>query len=190
MASLARPRPGGGDVTVGIRTAVSSDAPTIARIAAETFPLACPPDLSADDVAAFVAQNLSEERFGDYLADPARMLLLASTENGPAGFSMLHFEQSVDADVQAVITARPTVELSKFFVLADQHGSGLAAELMSATVLAAASGGARGVWLGVSRDNARANRFYEKHGFRLRGTKGFTVGTRFFENDFVLERLL
>ena len=177
-------------VGIDVRVAIASDAQVIARIAAATFPLACPPGLPAADVAAFIAQNFSEESIGDYLADPARMLLLASADGKPAGYSMLIFEQPHDDDVQAVITAGPTVELGKFFVLAKQHGRGLAVALMAATLEAAPSRGARAIWLGVSSDNARANRFYEKHGFRLCGTKSFTVGSRHFENDFVRERML
>lgn len=177
-------------VSIDVRVAITSDADVIARIAAATFPLACPPGLPAADVAAFITQNLSEERFGEYLADPTRMLLLASADGEPAGYSMLIFEQPHDDDVRATITAGPTVELGKFFVLAEQHGRGLAGALMAAILEAAPSRGARGIWLGVSSDNARANRFYEKHGFLLRGTKSFTVGTRHFENDFVRERIL
>ena len=177
-------------VGIDVRVAIASDAKVIARIAAATFPLACPPGLPAADVAAFTAQNLSEEKFCDYLADPARMLLLASADGKPAGYSMLIFEQPHDDDVRSAITARPTVELNKFFVLGEQHGRGLAGALMAATLETAPSRGAHGLWLGVSGDNARANRFYEKHGFRLCGTKGFTVGSRHFENDFVRERML
>lgn len=176
-------------VGIDVRVAITTDAEVIARIAAATFPLACAPKLPASDVEAFIAQNLTEECFGDYLADPARMLLLASADGKPAGYSMLIFEQPHD-DVRATITTEPTVELGKFFVLAEHHGRGLAGALMAATLEAAPSRGARGIWLGVSRDNARANRFYEKHSFLLRGTKSFTVGTRLFENDFVRERIL
>ncbi|MEP6478552.1 MAG: GNAT family N-acetyltransferase, partial [Rhodoglobus sp.] len=41
-----------------------------------------------------------------------------------------------------------------------------------------------GVWLGVNQFNARANRFYEKSGFAIVGTKKFLVGEK-YEDDFV-----
>jgi ribosomal protein S18 acetylase RimI-like enzyme len=41
----------------------------------------------------------------------------------------------------------------------------------------------------VNQENARANRFYEKSGFTLVGTKHFLVGDR-LEDDFVRERPL
>jgi len=87
------------------------------------------------------------------------------------------------------VRSRPTAELSKIYVLPEHHRAGVAGELMSVTMRAAADGGARSVWLGVNQRNVRANRFYEKQGFRVVGTKHFRVGERLFE-DFVRERLV
>jgi ribosomal protein S18 acetylase RimI-like enzyme len=42
------------------------------------------------------------------------------------------------------------------------------------------------VWLGVNQQNVRANRFYEKQGFVLRGTRFFQVGDS-TEADYVRE---
>ena len=69
----------------------------------------------------------------------------------------------------------------------EHHGLGAAAELMHASLNAAADAGGRGVWLGVNSQNARAIRFYEKSGFRKVGTKSFKLGST-VEHDFVLER--
>ncbi|MEB0307431.1 GNAT family N-acetyltransferase, partial [Cryobacterium sp. 10I1] len=71
----------------------------------------------------------------------------------------------------------------------ESHGRGVAAALMTATLDAARDRGARGAWLGVNQENARAIRFYGKHGFARVGTKHFLVGDR-YEDDFVLERAL
>jgi RimJ/RimL family protein N-acetyltransferase len=45
------------------------------------------------------------------------------------------------------------------------------------------------MWLGVNQFNPRANRFYEKSGFRQVGVKRFLLGGR-YEDDFVRERAL
>jgi ribosomal protein S18 acetylase RimI-like enzyme len=58
---------------------------------------------------------------------------------------------------------------------------------MHASLDAAAAAGARGMWLGVNSQNAKAIRFYEKSGFRKVGTKSFNLGTT-VEHDFVMER--
>ena len=61
--------------------------------------------------------------------------------------------------------------------------------LMAESVRAAADAGAAGMWLGVNEENARAQRFYGKHGFERVGAKRFLVGDR-YEDDWVMEREL
>ena len=89
----------------------------------------------------------------------------------------------------SALTLHPSVELSKCYVHPVQHGLGAAAELMRATLAAAAATGAAGIWLGVNNQNERALRFYAKSGFRQVGTKSFRLGST-VEHDFVLERAL
>jgi tRNA (guanine37-N1)-methyltransferase len=60
---------------------------------------------------------------------------------------------------------------------------------MQATIELARSRGAAAVWLGVNQQNAKANRFYEKHGFENVGTKHFRLGAK-IEDDFVRARIL
>lgn len=172
-----------------IRTATAADAATLAAIAAATFPLACPPHTSKESIQNFIATHLTERSFDGYLADPARQLLIGELDGVPSGYTMLVFGEPTDPDVVASLTARPTVELSKCYVLEGAHGTGLAGELIAASVEAGRSRGSAGMWLGVNQENAKANRFYEKHGFARVGTKRFLVGAR-WEDDFVRERVL
>ena len=89
----------------------------------------------------------------------------------------------------AAVTARPTIELSKMYVMPEQHGSGVAAALMDASLAAGRVAGAVSIWLGVNNENLRANRFYEKSGFALVGHKKFRLG-HVDEDDYVREREL
>ncbi|KQQ93458.1 acetyltransferase [Leifsonia sp. Leaf325] len=184
-------------MTIRIRTATAADAGSLAELAAATFPLACPPHTTAEAIADFIATHLSHDSFDAYLADPARVLLIAEQQQATdaasdplaVGYTMLVFGEPTDADVAAAIGIRPTVELSKFYTLASIHGTGVSGPLMAATLDAAGERGAAGAWLGVNEENARAIRFYEKNGFARVGTKHFLVGDR-YEDDFVLERRL
>jgi GNAT superfamily N-acetyltransferase len=172
-----------------VRRAEASDAAALAAVAAVTFPLACPPHTTDEAKAAFIAGNLTEAHFAGYLADRARVLLLAELDGTPAGYTMLVFGEPADPDVAAAITTRPTVELSKFYVMPDHHGGVVSAPLMSASLDAARARDAAAVWLGVNEENERANRFYEKNGFAIVGRKKFLVGTR-YEDDHVRELVL
>ncbi|MDI3241179.1 GNAT family N-acetyltransferase [Arthrobacter sp. AL08] len=172
-----------------IRPATAHDAARLAGLAAVTFPLACPPGSSPEDIAAHLASTLSEANFRSYIADPGVTVLVIDGGGDLRGYSLLATRPTGDPAVAAVLTERPCTELSKCYVHPDHHGLGAAAELMHASIGAAAAAGARGLWLGVNSQNARAIRFYEKSGFRRVGTKSFTLGNT-VEHDFVMERRL
>jgi ribosomal protein S18 acetylase RimI-like enzyme len=175
---------------VTVRPATSADAPALAAVAAVTFSLACPPHTTDEAKAQFIATVLSEERFAEYLADPARDVLVAETADGTAvGYAMLVDGEPADPDVAGAIRVRPTIELSKCYVLPGHHGAGVAGLLMRSSVDAAATRRAEGIWLGVNEENERAQRFYGKHGFERVGSKRFLVGDR-LEHDWVMERSL
>ena len=190
-------------MTVTVRAATADDAETLHVVAAATFALACPPHVTPESVATFVADVLSVDCFHRYLADPARDLFLAEEQGEdaagedagdvavvvPAGYAMLVDGEPADPDVQAALRLRPTAELSKIYVLPGHHGAGVSRLLMEATLEAAARRGAAGVWLGVNQLNERAQRFYRKSGFEQVGTKRFLVGDR-YEDDYVFERPL
>ncbi|TPW73417.1 GNAT family N-acetyltransferase [Schumannella sp. 10F1B-5-1] len=184
-----------------IRRAVPADLDAVVAIAHLTFPLACPPDAPAEEIAAHLANVLTREAFAAWLADDDHIILLAELDDADAaaaaddaapetvGYTMLVAGEPTDADVAAAITVRPTIELSKCYVHPGHHGAGIAHELMAATVTAARESGVAGVWLGVNDENARANRFYGKHGFEVVGRKTFRLGSR-VENDYVREKAL
>ncbi|WP_229829909.1 GNAT family N-acetyltransferase [Actinoplanes ianthinogenes] len=144
--------------------------------------MACPPGTAQADIDAFVATHLSAERFTAYLADPARTLLLALDEDRPVGYAMLVRGPIADPDVAAVVDAATSVELSKFYVAPDRHGSGAAHALMTRTLATAAATGAASCWLGVNQQNVRAAKFYAKHGFTIIGVKRFLVGAEWHDD--------
>jgi ribosomal protein S18 acetylase RimI-like enzyme len=174
---------------VTVRGATPSEAALVAEVAAATFALACPPGMSPTRIAAFIDAVLSPERFEEYIADDSRVVLLAEAEDAVVGYAMLVSGEPVDDDVRAAITHRPTVELSKIYVLPQAHGGGVAGALMDACLERARALGAAAVWLGVNQQNARAQRFYAKCGFAVVGTKRFLVGDR-HEDDYVMEQAI
>lgn len=159
----------------------------LADVAARTFPLACPPSVTPPDVAAFVAENLTSARFGEYLTDPDRVVLTALDGGRIVAYAMMIRGVPDDTEVARAVTARPAVELSKMYALPEAHGGGVSSALMSAALEHAETLGAACVWLGVNQQNQRAQRFYAKHGFTITGTKTFRLGTH-IEQDYVMVR--
>jgi ribosomal protein S18 acetylase RimI-like enzyme len=163
--------------TFQIAPANSGDAPELAAVAALTFPLACPPSVTAENIAAFVDANLSTDRFVEYLGDPGRAIVTARQDGRIVGYAML------------IRGSEDTAELSKMYVVPDRHSSGAAAALMRRALAVATGWGVRRVWLGVNRANERAQRFYLKSGFTINGTRTFQLGDG-VENDYVMTREL
>lgn len=164
-------------MAVEVGTATDADAGELAALAAATFPLACPPTADPGDIAACIAENLSAERFADYLRDPHRCVLTARDAGRIIGYAMLIRGESDD----------DPVELSKIYVLPEHHRTGAAAALLYTGLEWAVKTGARSVWLGVNRTNERAQRFYRKQGFAVTGSRTFPLGSS-VENDFIMER--
>ncbi|GAA2630423.1 GNAT family N-acetyltransferase [Paractinoplanes durhamensis] len=167
-------------MSITTRRAELSDTDLLHDLAARTFGLACPPGTLQSDIDAFIATNLSRESFRDYLGDPSRIILIVADEGVAVGYSMLIGGPIGDADVAAAVAGsigdKPSIELSKFYLAPERHGSGAAAALMTATLAAAAGTGVEFSWLGVNQRNERAAKFYTKHGFDVIGVKRFRVG--------------
>ena len=161
---------------VNLATTDSVDTGELAAVAAQTFPLACPPSMAPENIASFIDTNLSAERFAEYLADPQHAIITATRKGRITGYAML--VRGVDEDA---------AELSKIYVLPDFHGTGVSTALMELALVTAAEWGVRRVWLGVNQKNQRAQSFYAKSGFEISGTRTFQVGAG-REDDFVMIR--
>ncbi|WP_229073070.1 GNAT family N-acetyltransferase [Actinoplanes sp. DH11] len=169
-------------MAITTRHGVIGDEPVLHDLAARTFGLACPPGTRQSDIDAFIATNLSEDNFAHYLADPNRIIVIVSEDDQPTGYAMLVVGPIADPDVAAVVDATTSVELSKFYVAEEQHGTGAAGALMAETLSSAARAGAKSCWLGVNQHNERAAKFYAKHGFEIIGTKRFLVGSEWHDD--------
>lgn len=176
-----------GVITVDVVTDPALAGP-LADLAARTFPLACPPSLSAADVAGFIASNLSAQRFAEHLAHGDRDVLAARDDDALIGYALVLHGDPDRADVRAAVPARPASEVSKLYVDPGFHGGEVASALMDASRHCARDRGSAVLWLGVNQENARAQRFYGKAGFARAGVKTFDVNGVMC-SDFVYSRI-
>ncbi|WP_174557466.1 GNAT family N-acetyltransferase [Nocardia vaccinii] len=177
------------DTMVTVDRAGLWDAEAISDVAAATFPLACPPGLAEADIETYIDETLSDERFGEYLSDPDHTVLKAVSGGQIVGYAMLIAGGPTDPVVARAVDLRPVLEINKMYVLPGHHGSGVSTALMTAALNHARDNGYAGVWLGVNQDNARAQRFYAKRGFRIVGTRTFTVGATVC-HDYLMQHAL
>ncbi len=172
-----------------IRLAATDDLAALVELAARTFPLACPPQMPAEDMTAFVAQHLAAKNFEAFFADETAEILVAESAGKLAGYTLTFDREPYDAHIGELVKNRPTVELSKCYADPSAHGTGITGQLMAEVLGRAKSRGAKSVWLGVNGMNERAQRFYAKHGFKVIGDRKFIVGDQ-TEDDLVFEHEL
>jgi ribosomal protein S18 acetylase RimI-like enzyme len=168
------------EIRIELRSATIDDAEMLARFGAEAFRLGCPADTPKEDLATFIATELTPDRFRQHLRNHDVTILVAEIGHRIAGYLML----VRNCHPELVKAPLPT-EIRKLYVHPDFHGSGVADALMRAG-LALIDGG--DAWLSVFSRNARAIAFYRRSGFEVIGRQTFMVG-RDPQEDFVMQRV-
>jgi ribosomal protein S18 acetylase RimI-like enzyme len=166
-----------------IRAARGEDVESLALIGSATFLETFAGVLDGPAIVAHCLKEHSAAAYARYLAGGAEAWLAEAEQGGaPIGFSLL-----AKADLPGGDPA-VDLELKRIYSLARFHGTGLGAALM-ATAIAAATGRAERLLLGVYAGNDRALAFYGKQGFEQIGERRFRVGDRDYD-DRILARSL
>lgn len=157
-----------------IRTATLDDAKPLTDLAYTTFwdAFAHHPKNAPDDLNHYMRQAFSFDQIAAELTEEKSIFLIAEIDGKPAGYAKLivgSIEDGIDAD-------RP-VELSRLYSHQEFLGKGVGQNLMDACFELATSDGYDVIWLGVWEYNPRAQRFYEKNGFRVVGKHVFQLGS-------------
>ena len=157
-----------------ISRATIDDAETLTELARVTFWDAFHehPKNAPEDMAAYMAEAFSEETVAAELADPKNIFLLAEIEGEAAGYAKL----TIGA-IEEGITAERPIELNRLYSHQRFLGKGVGQALMDECFAAARELGCDVMWLGVWEYNSRAQRFYEKNGFRVVGSHVFQLGS-------------
>jgi ribosomal protein S18 acetylase RimI-like enzyme len=173
-------------VEFSVRRAQRADSPALAALAAETFPLACPPYHSPENIALHLASVLSVADFEDYATEEEEYdLFVAEAAGRIVGFGLLDCLACDDEEVEPLLAgAHPSYELSKLYLHPDAHGTGVAQALLSACEAEARVRRAASMWLTVWKENVRALKFYTKNGFAPVGDRYYPVGD-LVDHDFV-----
>lgn len=160
------------DTPASIRVGTPADAARLAAFGRKTFSETFGPDNTAEDLRLHLDRTFSPDKQAAELADPEWTTLLQECDGELAGYAQVRMHDS-----PASVTTPAPIELLRFYVDAKWHGQGLAAQLMKAVFEAAATHGARSVWLCVWQENPRAIAFYGKQGFITVGSQVFILGT-------------
>ena len=171
---------------IAIRKATIDDAKPLTDLAYTTFwdAFAHHPKNAPDDLNHYMRQAFNLDQITAELADDNSIFLIADVEGKPAGYAKLIIGSVEDG----IIADRP-VELSRLYSHQEYIGKGVGQNLMDACFDRARSHGHDVMWLGVWEYNPRAQRFYEKNGFRVVGRHTFQLGSD-PQTDLLMQREL
>lgn len=160
--------------SVSIRQATVEDAKPLTDLAYTTFwdAFAHHPKNAPDDLNHYMRQAFTVEQIAEELADENSIFLIAEIEGKSAGYAKL-----IVGSIEDGITATRPVELSRLYSHQEFLGKGVGQNLMDACFEFARKNSHDVMWLGVWEYNPRAQRFYEKNGFREVGKHTFQLGS-------------
>jgi len=157
-----------------IRSASAADTDLLTDLAYTTFFDAFHqhPKNAPDDLAAYMAEAFSREQIARELSDDRNIFLIAEIAGNPAGYAKL----TLGATEEGISAERP-IELNRLYSHQKFLGKGIGQRLMDESFSIGRAHGCDVMWLGVWEYNPRAQRFYEKNGFRRVGRHVFQLGS-------------
>lgn len=147
------------------------DAAELAEFAAHTFEDTFSADNNSEDLQTHLSTNYGVDQQSAELADPNVTTILVRSSG-----ALIAYAQVRHSPPPSCVTDGAPIELHRFYVDRQAHGTGLAASLMLEVHQAAHEFGASQIWLGVWERNSRAIAFYRKAGFVDIGSQFYMVG--------------
>jgi ribosomal protein S18 acetylase RimI-like enzyme len=168
--------------------ATTADAEMLTALGARTFYDAFAPTNTPETMEAYMSQAFTERRLTSELNDPKATFLIAESEGTPVGYVKLRAGDAPDC-VKACVNGDAAIEIVRFYIDQQFHGSGVAHTLMQACFDHAKHADRRTVFLGVWEHNPRAIAFYRKWQFEIVGSHIFQMGDE-AQNDYWMAREL
>ena len=158
---------------VEIRQATNDDAKALTDLAYTTFwdAFAHHPKNAPDDLNHYMRQAFNLEQTTKELSEENSVFVIAEIDGEAAGYAKL-----ITDNIEDGITAERPIELNRLYAHQQFLGKGIGQALMDACFERAKADGRDVMWLGVWEFNPRAQRFYEKNGFRIVGSHVFQLG--------------
>jgi ribosomal protein S18 acetylase RimI-like enzyme len=159
---------------IKIRVAQSEDAEMLTDLSYKTFwdAFHAHPKNAPEDLADYMRNAFNPEQTKRELSEENSIFLVAEIENEPVGYAKVMLGSR-----EPEITGEKTIELNRLYSKQEFLGKGVGAKLMEECFRIAGKFGCDVMWLGVWEFNPRAQKFYEKYGFRKVGKHVFQLGS-------------
>lgn len=168
-----------------LRGATPADAPAISRLATDSFIAKFGELYSAKNLAAFLAENLSESAIAAELVNPDRLYRLAERDGAMVGYCKLGLTCGFPDHARG----NRVLELKQLYTAAAVTGGGIGGALMDWAMAEFAARGADEVQISVYSENPGAHRFYQRYGFEKIADITFKVGDQ-LDPEFLFAQLI
>ena len=157
-----------------LRPATLADAPALAELGRDSFVAAFGHLYGPEDLAQFLADYRTPEKFREHLADPPTLIEVAEVDGRLAAYCLIVRGQHFDEQDEPR-PARP-VFISQLYCAPDMTGHGLGAALIEWAIAEGRGWKADAMQLSVFSENFGAQRFYHRYGFAKVADIDFWVG--------------
>jgi ribosomal protein S18 acetylase RimI-like enzyme len=165
---------------LSIRLGRPEDASRIAVLATHVWLHTYATDGISADIAAYVLQELTPEKYLRILNDTRSPVLVAESGTNLVGLAVLQFDSACPAGTDS------RAELQTLYVQAHFMGRGAGKRLLRAAEAEARQRSDTVLWLTVNAQNARAISFYARQGYTKVGTTTFVLGEGRHENHVLI----
>jgi ribosomal protein S18 acetylase RimI-like enzyme len=169
-----------------LREATAADVPAISKLATDSFIAKFGELYSAENLASFLTENLSEPAITAELANPVRVYRLAE---GAGGLLLGYAKIGLTCGFPDYARGSRVMELKQLYTAPEATGKGIGGALMDWAMEQFAARGADEAQLSVYSENEGAHRFYQRYGFEKVADITFKVGDQ-LDPEFLFARML
>ncbi|ODQ69389.1 hypothetical protein LIPSTDRAFT_7040 [Lipomyces starkeyi NRRL Y-11557] len=159
--------------SISIRRARPQDVASVAELGAHVFSITFGHSVSPQQLQAYLSESYSIPATAKDVADPMKDMIVVTSQDGAiVGFALL----TRGTSEPCIAHLESTIELQRIYVHPTYHGNGVGKILAKKLEDIAKEQGFKYIWLGVWEENYKAQKVYERLGYRVVGDHGFTIG--------------
>jgi ribosomal protein S18 acetylase RimI-like enzyme len=165
-----------------IRIAIPEDATFIQQIGSTVFATTFGHSMPAEDLKIYLEDAYSLQSVLNDIQIPSKTVCVAcDARNQVVGFATL-----TEGTIEDCVRSAPApIELQRLYVDSAAHGQGVGGALMKHAEDIAKDRGFQTCWLGVWEENHKAQKMYERLGYRKVGDHDFVMGKE-IQTDWIL----
>ncbi len=169
-----------------LREATAADIPALSALAITSFNAKFAHLYSAENLATFLEESLSEQAVTAELANPDRVYRLAESDDGALlGYAKIGLTCGFPEHARG----QSVMELKQLYTAPAATGKGIGGALMDWAMEQFTVRGADEAQLSVYSENEGAHRFYQRYGFEKVADITFKVGDQ-LDPEFLFARIL